>query len=99
MQPAAARNHRRVSYPPTSLLFAPMRIGLIAMDGCFGVGVVSMLDLLQTAEALREQMDPAIPRIDVGVVGTRPRVITGSGVVLQTTAGLGDMGEFDVVVV
>ena len=65
------------------------------MDGCFGVGVVSMLDLLQTAEALREQMDPAIPRIDVGVVGTRPRVITGSGVVLQTTAGKMIFGRFD----
>ena len=76
-----------------------MRIGLIAMDGCFGVGVVSMLDLLQTAEALREEMDPAIPPIEVGVVGTRPRVTTGSGVMLQTTAGLGDLSDFDVVVV
>jgi len=69
------------------------------MDGCFGVGVVSMLDLLQTAEALREEMDPAIPPIEVGVVGTRPRVTTGSGVMLQTTAGLGDLSDFDVVVV
>ncbi len=38
-----------------------MRIGLVAMEGCFGVGVVSMLDLLQTAEALREEVEPVDP--------------------------------------
>jgi transcriptional regulator GlxA family with amidase domain len=75
-----------------------MRIGLAAVDGCFGIGVMSVLDLLQTADALRARVDPAIPAIDVRVVGVTPRVATGSGMVLVADAGLGDLPTFDVIV-
>ncbi len=76
-----------------------MRIGLAAMDGCFGVGVVSMLDLLQTAEALRAEVDPSIPPIEVEIVGTRSRVTTSSGAILPVSATLRELADFDVAVV
>jgi transcriptional regulator GlxA family with amidase domain len=76
-----------------------MRIALVATDGCFGVGVVSMLDLLGTADALRAEVDPAIPPIEVAVAAAGRRVTSGSGVVLPASAGLGDLGDFDLVTV
>ncbi|WP_217921581.1 GlxA family transcriptional regulator [Miltoncostaea oceani] len=76
-----------------------MRIGLAAVDGCIGIGVMSVLDVLQTADALRARLDPAIPAIDVRVVGVTSRVATSSGMVLVADAGLGDLPSFDVVVV
>jgi transcriptional regulator GlxA family with amidase domain len=76
-----------------------MRIALVATDGCFGVGVVSMLDLLGTADALRAELDPAIPPIEVAVAGAGPRVTSGSGVVLPVSASLADLGDFDLVTV
>lgn len=76
-----------------------MRIGLAVVDGCFGAGVVSILDLLRTADALRPEVDGAIPAIEVEVVGARARVATSSGVVLPVTAGLRDLDGFDLVIV
>lgn len=76
-----------------------MRIGLVAVEGCFGAGVVSILDLLRTADALRAEVEPAIPAIDVEVVATRARVATSNGVLLPASASLRDLGGFDLVVV
>ncbi len=76
-----------------------MRIGLVAVDGCFGAGVVSMLDLLRTADALRPEVNPSIPPIAVEVVGARRRVRTSGGVIVPATAGLADLGGFDLAVV
>jgi transcriptional regulator GlxA family with amidase domain len=76
-----------------------MRIGLVAVEGCFGAGLVSMLDMLRTADALRAEVDPSIPPISVEIVGARRRVTTGSGVVLPASAGLADLPGFDLLVI
>lgn len=76
-----------------------MRIGLVALDGCFGAGVAALLDVLQTGELLRSQTDRSIPRISVDLLGLRRKVTSGSGVVFTATHTLGDIPDFDVVVV
>src|SRR5262245_8706167 len=76
-----------------------MRVGLVAMEGCFGAGVVSILDLLRTADALREGLDPSSPPIDVHIVGACRRVRTSTGVILPVSALLRELDGFDVVVV
>ncbi len=76
-----------------------MRVALVATDGCFGVGVVSMLDLLSTAEGLRSGVDPSIPPIEVAVAGVGTRVTSSSGVVLPVTVPLSDLGAYDLVTV
>lgn len=76
-----------------------MQVGLIAVNGCFGAGVVSMLDVLRTGEALRGEVDRAIPAISVDVVGSRRRVTSSSGVQIPVTSGLDELERFDLVVV
>lgn len=76
-----------------------MRVGLVAVEGCFSSGIVSVLDLLGTAEAVRPEVDASIPPIDVQLVGARRRVTTSSGVMLPIAAPLSDLAAFDVVVV
>ena len=76
-----------------------MRIGLVAVEGCFGAGLVSMLDMLRTADALRAEVDPSIPPIAVEIVAARRRVTTSSGVVLPASAGLHDLPGFDLLVI
>lgn len=76
-----------------------MRIGLVAVDGCFGAGVVSMLELLRTADALRAEVDASIPAVAVEVVSPRRRVTTSTGVRLPVSAGLRDLDGFDLVVI
>ena len=76
-----------------------MRIGLVAVEGCFGAGLVSMLDMLRTADALRAEVDPSIPPIAVEIVAARRRVTTSSGVVLPASAGLHDLPRFDLLVI
>lgn len=76
-----------------------MRVGMVAVEGCFGAGVASVLDLLGTAEAVRGDIDPAIAPIEVELVGARRRVTTSSGTILPTTASLADLDGFDIVVV
>ncbi len=76
-----------------------MRMGLVAVEGCFTSGVVSVLDVLSTADAVRADIDPSIPAIEVTLVGARRQVTTSSGALLPIAAPLSDLEAFDVVVV
>lgn len=76
-----------------------MRVGLVALEGCFGAGAVAILDVLGTADALRAEVDPSIPPIEVRIVATRRRVTTSSGVILPASAPLRALDEFDLVIV
>ncbi len=41
-----------------------MRIGLIALDGCFGSAVASVIDIVRVADGVRGDVDPHIDPID-----------------------------------
>jgi transcriptional regulator GlxA family with amidase domain len=67
-----------------------MRVGIVAVPGCFDSGLTTLLDVMRTAEGLRPLVDPAIDAIEVSVFGSRARVATASGLTLKTDHRVGD---------
>lgn len=69
-----------------------MRIAVLAVDGMFDSGLSVVLDVIATANSLREQVAVAHSPFDVTTVGVGTTVRTGHGLLLSTTplAGLGD---------
>lgn len=79
-----------------------MRVGLVALPGCFDSGLTVLLDVLRTAEQVRATVDRSIAPIEVRTVGTAAKVTTGGGLTLATDQAVGDDGalaELDVLVV
>ncbi|MGQ0624121.1 MAG: GlxA family transcriptional regulator [Sporichthyaceae bacterium] len=76
-----------------------MRIGVVVRDGCFGSGVSALLDILGTAESVRAGIEASIPAVDVAVVASTRRVTASNGLVIKAAHTLGELGDFDVVVV
>jgi transcriptional regulator GlxA family with amidase domain len=56
-----------------------MKISLVAYDGVFDSGLSALLDVLDTANALRGQLDNPPPAWEVTTVAPRRRVRTGLG--------------------
>ncbi len=75
-----------------------MKIGIIVVQGCFGSGVAALLDILGTAQAHRERVDPSIAPIEVAVAGFRRRVKTGSGLSVDADRSPDELEGCDVIV-
>jgi transcriptional regulator GlxA family with amidase domain len=69
------------------------------MDGCFGSGLASMVDIVHTAEFARPDVDPSIAPLSIDVIGPGRRVQTGAGWTVPVTASLDDLSSFDTVAV
>jgi transcriptional regulator GlxA family with amidase domain len=67
-----------------------MRVGIVAVPGCFDSGLTTLLDVVRTAEGLRALVDPAIEAVEVEVFGSRARVATASGLSLKVDQRVGD---------
>jgi transcriptional regulator GlxA family with amidase domain len=76
-----------------------MRIGVVVQDGCFASSVSSVLDIITMAEAVRGQLDPSIPALELGIVGSRRRIAATGGLAITTTRTLRELDDLDVVVV
>lgn len=76
-----------------------MLMGMAVNNGSFGSGVASIIDIVRVAEAVREQVDPTIPAIELQVAGPSATVALSSDMVLHTTCALGDLERCDVVIV
>ena len=76
-----------------------MRVALVVQDGCFASSVSSVLDIMRTAELIRPEIDPAIPRLDIEVVAARRRVALTAGMSVAATCTLRELDGFDVVIV
>ena len=77
-----------------------MRVGVVAIPGTFASSFTSVLDIVRVAEALRPSVDRGIPALSATVVGTRPRVRTGGGLLVEADRSLTDpMDDLDVLVV
>lgn len=58
-----------------------MRVAVVVYDGVFDSGLAAILDVLQNANALGEQIHQA-PTWDVTMVGAAPQVRTGAGLLV-----------------
>jgi len=76
-----------------------MRIGILAQDGCFASTVASMIDILETAEVVRPQIDPSIAPIAVEVAASRRSVRGTAGMTINAARTLSELADLDVVVV
>lgn len=76
-----------------------MRVGVAVNNGSFGSGVASIIDIIRVAEAVREQIDPAIPPIELHLAGPSPSVALSTEMTLHPTCGLSDLSDCDVVIV
>ena len=62
-----------------------MRVGVLALDGVFDLGLSAVLDVLQTANELIVMSGMAVPRFDVRIVGVRNAVHTAQGLTVPVT--------------
>ena len=77
-----------------------MHIGVVAIPGTFASSFTSVLDIVRTAEALRPSVDHGIPPLTATVVGSRARVRTGGGLIVEADRALSEpMDDLDVLVV
>ena len=60
-----------------------MRIGLIAIDGCFGSAVASVIDIVRVADGARGDVDPRIDPIELAILGPKRRVTTTASMTLS----------------
>ena len=80
-----------------------MKVGVIALPGCWDSGLTTVLDVLRTADAARRHVDRDIPRITARTVteGEEP-VPTAGGLLVPAGLTLGDaeaLTELDVLVI
>jgi transcriptional regulator GlxA family with amidase domain len=79
-----------------------MRVGLIAVPGCFDSGLTALLDVFRTAERVRTRVDSSIDPIEVRTLGSAAKVTTAGGLTLAMDHEVGDddaLTELDVLIV
>ena len=76
-----------------------MRMAMIALDGCFGSAVASMIDIVRVADGVRGDVDAGTGPIELAIVGPKRRVTTSTSMILPVGHSLSELGDFDVVVV
>lgn len=76
-----------------------MRIGLVAMPGCFGSGLTALLDVFAAAEQARQQVDPAIAPFATITVGDGAGVRIGNGLTLTPEARVGEKLDADLLII
>jgi transcriptional regulator GlxA family with amidase domain len=79
-----------------------MRIGLIAVPGCFDSGLTALLDVFRTAERVRAIVDRAIEPVEIRTIGSARQVTTAGRLTLAMDHVVGDddaLAGLDVLVV
>ncbi|MES4893102.1 helix-turn-helix domain-containing protein [Streptomyces sp. NPDC096012] len=75
-----------------------MDIAVLAYDGVFDSGLAALLDVLDGANALREELPEPPPALRVTTIGFRRRVRTGAGHTVET-APVGSAHDADLLLV
>jgi transcriptional regulator GlxA family with amidase domain len=70
--------------PATLSIVSDMDVAVLAVDGCFDSGLSAVLDVLATANALRQDVPASPTPFTVTIVGLKKQVRTGNGFVVNT---------------
>jgi transcriptional regulator GlxA family with amidase domain len=79
-----------------------MRVGLVAVPGCFDSGLTALMDVFGTAERVRSSVDRSIDPIEVRTIGSAQQVRTAGGLTLAIDHVVGDdnaLAGLDVLIV
>jgi transcriptional regulator GlxA family with amidase domain len=78
-----------------------MRVAIVPVAGCFTSGLSTLIDVLQTAEALRRSLNAQIPTIEVEILGVSDTVVTRNGLTVAVSRRIDREGcdDADVLVV
>jgi transcriptional regulator GlxA family with amidase domain len=79
-----------------------MRVGIVAVPGCFDSGLTSLMDVFRTAERVRPGVDRSIDPVEVVTIGSTREVGTAGGLRLAMDRTVGDrdaLADLDVLVV
>jgi transcriptional regulator GlxA family with amidase domain len=60
-----------------------MRVAIVPVTGGFTSGLSTILDVFQTAEALRRSLDADIPSIEVEILGVTDAIVTRNGLTVS----------------
>jgi transcriptional regulator GlxA family with amidase domain len=69
-----------------------MRVGIAVVPGCFDSGLTALIDVLRTAEQVRNTVDRSIEPIEILTFGSAAKVRTGGGLMLTADHVVGDDG-------
>jgi transcriptional regulator GlxA family with amidase domain len=85
----------------TAATVPDMRVAIVPVAGCFTSGLSTLMDVLQTAEGLRQSLDAQIPSIEVEVAGVSDTVVTRNGLSMAVSRRIDRDGcrDADVLVV
>ena len=67
----------------TLSIVSDMDVAVLAVDGCFDSGLSAVLDVLATANALREDVPTSPTAFTVTIVGLQKQVRTGNGLIVN----------------
>ena len=79
-----------------------MRVGIVAVSGCFDSGLTALMDVFRTAERVRPSVDRSIDPVEVVTIGSGREVITAGGLRLAMDRVIEDgdgVADLDVLVV
>lgn len=76
-----------------------MRVGLILHESCFGSAVASIIDVLQVANWVRDEVDSGLDPIEIVTAAPERTVATTTAMALQADRGLDEIDDCDVLLV
>lgn len=79
MRPKPHGSRRRTEQSRRGGTISDVRVAIAPVSGCFTSGLSTLLDVLQTAEALRQSLDAQIPTIEVEILGVSDTIVTRNG--------------------
>ena len=70
--------------PATLSIISDVDVAVLAVDGCFDSGLSAVVDILATANALRQDVPGSPTPFTVAIVGLKKQVRTGNGFTVHT---------------
>lgn len=76
-----------------------MQIGIVMHEACFGSAVASVIDVLQVANWVRDEVDPSLPEFRLVTAAPERIVATTTSMPLSVDRGLDELDDCDVLLI